>query len=158
MKLVISLVALLAMATSFSQSLENEAKIIEFLGQERYNQILESNPNYLKFLDVRCSFGFKIIDYVDEKMGNMTVIDYVAYRVDQGNGKDTTGLCKKGVGKDFDTPEEFLNHYNEGTLNILKYYIQYDRFEINYYVLGTTGKVLVVYPVDYINKLIAENK
>lgn len=109
-------------------------------------------------MNTRIQSGFAVVDNVDGKFNSMNVLTVLPFRIDQGEGKDTTGVYKNGIAKDTDSPEEFLQKYENGSLNILKYILAYDSKNVTYYQLGETGKVLVIYPTTYINNLIEKNK
>lgn len=140
----------------FSQSFNHQDYLIEFLGQERFDRILASNPHYLSYLDVRCSEGFMIMDYVNEKMESMNipVINEFIKKTKQ-NGKDIDGTCVDGYKKEVLTPEEFLQHALNGTLNILAFDFDYDKSKVIYYRIGNTGKLIAIYPAEYIAKKVS---
>lgn len=144
---------------SFSQTLEHQGFLIEFLGQDRFDRIQASNPSYLEYLDTRCSDGYIIMDYVDEKMSqmNIPVVDQFIKKTKQ-NGKDVDGTCKDGIRKEALTPAEFLQSAENGTLNILAFDFEYDRSNLIYYQIGTTGKMIAIYPADYIAKKVSNNQ
>lgn len=146
-----SVLLLLFIAAGFigsTQTIHNSGLIIDFLGEEKYSQLLESNPSYIYYLDVRCTSGFQIIEYADEKMNQMPVLNVLAYK---------TPVTKENPGKVEITAEQFLSEYENGTLNILKYILDYHQKQVTYYVLGNTGKVLMLLPVEYINKQVNQN-
>jgi len=138
--------------SSFSQSLnlENQSQIVEYLGDSRFNELLQSNPSYLSFLDTRCSVGYKVIDMGIEKTEGMTVLNSVSYEEWVVPEKAEEQVFKS---VEFtSTPEEFVLDSNNPDFNILKYNLSFDKNVITYYVLGSTGKVIMIYPVEYINQ------
>ena len=138
-----------------AQDLAHENQIIDYLGMEKYTSILQSNPAYLNFLDARCSSGYKILELAPEKTVGMQTIHSVKYSewVISSKGEDEVRSYV-----DFTiTPEEFVDKFNSSGFNFLKYNFQFDAKEISYYVLGNTGKVIMVYPIQYINSLVNSN-
>lgn len=144
---------------SFSQSLEHQDFLVEFLGQDRFDRIMDSNPSYLNYLDTRCSEGYIIMDYIDEKMSQMDipVVDLFVKKTKQ-NGKDLDGTCKGGMRKEELTPNQFLASAEDGTLNILAFDFDYDKSKVIYYKIGSTGKMIAIYPADYIAKKVSQNQ
>ena len=137
---------------SFAQSLENESSIIEYLGEEKYNEYTQSNPAYLNFLDARYSYGYSVMDYVDEKMNEYPVLEIIyhsEYAILTSNGKEYTELVKTKV-----TPEEFLITIESNDFNFLEYQFAFDRNEVVYHVLGNTGKIIMINSVENINRIV----
>lgn len=149
---------MLCCAFSYTQNIDSQSKVLDFLGQKRYNQIQNSNPARIVYMQTRLEDGYKIINNDDGKFDSAEKFDIIPFRIDVGDGKDTLGTCSDGTGKSFDSAEQFVQKENSGTLNILKYKLKYDREKVVYYQLGNTGKVLMIYPVDYINKAVAEKQ
>lgn len=135
--IVFGIIFFVGLAVS-AQTYTNETKLIEYLGLTRYNSLASNSSSYLKFLDARYSFGFEIIEYVPEKMNSFPVLT----TVDMTNSdkiKTTVSIA------------DFLNQINANTINYLMYDLQWDRSKTTYYVLGNTGKVLMIHSVEYIN-------
>ena len=155
-KVFLSLFTLLFVATGlFAQNLENESEIKEYLGRFRFEQNQVSNPGYLTFLDARCSSGFKIVELASEKTEGMTVVQNVTYSEWVPSLKEEE---KKLNHIDVTiTPEEFIENSNTSNFNFLKYHFQFDSKKMSYYVLGNTGMVLMIYPVEYVSSLINSN-
>lgn len=61
-----------------------------------------------------------------------------------GNGTDIEGI----------TPEQFIADSETEEFNFLMYQFEFDRSEITYYILGKTGKVLMIQPVERINDIV----
>lgn len=135
-----------------AQDLQNENQIIDYLGMERYTSVLHSNPAYLDFLDVRCSNGFHIMDYVEEKMSSYQVLEVVKHaewKAVEINGKDCLEFVETKV-----SPEQFLIDLEKEDFNFLEYKFSFDRKEVVYHVLGNTGKVILMVPTEQINKIV----
>ncbi|UKN01502.1 hypothetical protein K6119_17395 [Paracrocinitomix mangrovi] len=145
MKTLLTTLVFLTLWNVNAQTLNNEQFIVEYLGQTHFSELQNSNPSYLKFLDVRCSDGFKILDFVDEKMSDFSVINEIRVITDGDKSQ-----------KQMVTAQQLVDDYADGSFNFIKYQLQYDRSEITYYVLGSTGKVIMIYPTEYINKIQAE--
>lgn len=133
--------------TLFGQApvLEKQLQIEEFLGQPKFNELLSTNPSYLTFLDTRCSAGYKIVEMTKEKSGSFQLIEKI-----QKNS--TMDSPVEAV-----TAAEFVQAANDPSFNFLQYSFQFDRTEMTYYKLGSTGKVLMIFPVRYINQIIKSN-
>lgn len=132
---------------SFSQtnntqlSLNNESKIIELLGQEKFDQMVSINPGYLKYLDARCE-AFTIIDFSEEKFGYLKPLQTLVKRNPSNKSEGNLSV----------SPAEMVQEYNDGNFNILLYDFYYDKSEYTYYRIGDTGKIIMIYPVDQIIK------
>ena len=125
-----------------SDPLVNQAQIVEFLGQTKFNELLSTNPSYLTFLDTRCSSGYKIIDMSKEKAAEFELIDKI-----QKNNMYTSPV-------EAITAVEFVQAASSPNFNFLQYSFLFDSKEMTYYKLGSTGKVLMIFPVGYIAQLI----
>ena len=135
-----------------NQNLENKTQIIDYLGIDKYNSVLRSNPAYLKFLNVRLSNGHLIVDYVEEKMADFPVMDVIyhtEWKTFEKNGKSRNELLQVKI-----TPEEFLIHTEREDFNFLEYKFTFDRKEVVYHVLGNTGKVIVMLSTERINEIV----
>ena len=151
-KLLVALV-LFCCALSYAQNLENETKIIEVIGQEKYDQHLQSGSKYLKYLDVRISDGYELLDIPAEKLLELEVINYLEYKIDCDKYKD--GSCKdKTAGIASISTTEIIEQIQNGDFNIIKYTIRYDQTKPTYYRLGATEKVLLVRPAQEISKIV----
>lgn len=139
MKSILLSIILLVGLTATAQPYANETKLIEYLGLNRYNSLVSSSSSYLKFLDARYSYGFEIIEYVQEKMNSFPVLT-------------TVDLTNSDKTKTTVSIETFLDQINTNTINYLMYDLQWDRSKTTYYVLGNTGKVLMIHSVEYINE------
>ena len=139
MKNLLLALALTFVGTAFTQIYQHEQKLIEFLGQNRYDNLASKNSKYLDFLDARCAYGYELIEYADEKMNDFQKITSVQLtNVD----KTTTVIdCN-----------QLVQSIQNGSFNILRLKLEYDRNSPTYYTLGNTGKVLMLHPTDHINK------
>jgi len=137
---------------SFAQNLENENEIIEYLGMEKYTSVLHSNPAYLKFLDVRCSDGYIVMDYVEEKMNDFPVLETITHGewiTIEEDGKSSLEFVVTQV-----TSESFMLDYESENFNFLEYRFTFDSKDVVYHVLGNTGKVIMILPIEKINKIV----
>ncbi len=156
MKKILLAVVTLSCVFSYAQNSDSQSKILDILGQERFDNIQNSNPARIVYLEARLEEGYKIINNEGGKFDQVEKLDMIPFRIDVGDSKDTLGTCKDGTGKSYDSAQEFLQKENSGTLNILKYKLKYDREKVVYYQLGSTGKVLMIFPVNHINKVVAQ--
>lgn len=122
-----------------AQNLSNSEFLIEYLGQEKFDQMSNVNPSYLEFLDAKCEHGYEITAMGAEKTAGFTVLNQIEVRDPNKNSSPTTISVA-----------EFIALDQQDELNILMYQITSDRSAMTYYVLGTTGKVLMLYPAEYI--------
>lgn len=141
MKVFFALLFVLSAQVAISQTYQNESKLIEYLGQEKFDQLKANGSGYLKFLDARQSHGFAIMDYDAEKMSDFTVLN----SVNKMNPNDKS-VSQVSV-------DTFLSEINSGTINYLLYKFEWDQNSYTYYRLGSSGKVLVIYPNDYITEM-----
>ena len=135
-----AVVVFLVSTISFAQNYSNESYLIEYLGQSRFDQLSASNSQYLNFLDARCSFGFDVIDYFDEeeKMVDFVTLNEFPKKTETKNVLNVSAA-------------DFLSEIESGNFNFIMYLLQWDRKSITYYIIGDTGKILLIYPVNYIN-------
>lgn len=143
----ISFISLLFVTSSLhSQNYSKNDQLLEYLGDEKYENVLLSNPSYLQYLNVRCEEGYHILDYVDEKMSDFQVV----IKIPKFN---TVTQKLEAV-----SPEEFLLDLESEDFNFLKYKFQFERTKATYYIIGDSGKVIMIYPVEYISKIINSKK
>lgn len=137
MKFLILLIALITTNLVFCQTYTNQTKMIEYLGTTRYNSLAQNNAGYLRYIDARYSHGFSLIDYVDEKMNSFPVLSSL---IKKNQDKTTTII----------SIDQFLSEITNGTVNYLMYSLKGDQKEHKHYVLGNSGKVLVVHSTEYV--------
>ncbi len=141
---------------SFAQNLKNESCIIEYLGGEKYSKFVLEHPDYLEFLDVRCSDGYHVIDYVEGKMDDFQVLETITYGewvTIEDNGKSSLEFVVTQV-----TPESFVLDFESEDFNFLKYTFAFSRKDVVYHVLGNTGKVIMMIPIESINEIVNKTK
>ena len=134
---LLTLLLLIGSAFSFSQNLHNQDMVLDYLGQDRFDHFQQSNPNYLVYLDVKFSKGYSIINRSDAKLVDEKFLSSIDYKPSDG---DKTAL----------SADVFIQMYNQGTLNFLRVILPYDQKKDTYYVLGKTGKVLVLHSANSI--------
>lgn len=140
MKIIVAFMLLIAINPAYSQDLKHKNYILEFLGQEEYDRIQSHNVGYLRFLDVRCSDGWQVIENNDGKFDSYEKIQTLSYT--------TPDKVEFTI-----SAQDVVSEINSGTFNLIKYNLNWDRSKTMYYVLGNTGKVLVIHPTEYINKI-----
>lgn len=141
--------------SQLSSPLSNPIQLAEYLGDSRFNQLHQSNPSYLEFLDERCSNGYTVIDMPLEKTEGMTVLNTIPalkWIVIESEGKNVDQMISSSV-----TAEEFVLNHSQIDFNFLRYELAFEKSENTYYVLGNTGKVLIVYSVDHVSQKLNSN-
>ena len=145
-------IVLLGVTNSFSQSsIENPIKLMEFLGQEKFDELLNSNPSYITFLDVKCSNLFAITELSPEKAQAYTTLNEIEKHIWEPNLKVGEGVHRKITVSI--SPSQFLIELASSNFNILEYSFNQDRQENTYYVLGNTGKIIMIRPVSFITEV-----
>lgn len=145
-------IVLLGMTNAFSQSsIENPNKLMDFLGQEKFNELINSNPSYISFLDVKCSSLFAITELSSEKSQVYLTLNEIEKYIWEPNTKVGEGVHRKIAV--IISPSQFLIELTSPDFNILEYSFKQDSQENKYYVLGNTGKVILIRPVSFITKV-----
>lgn len=141
--ILISFVVYVSFTSIYTENVKNSDKIIELIGESRYQFNLENNPGLIYFLDAKVDFGFQIIDMIPEKSNDFKQLSQIP-------------LLSKSENQSI-TPEEFVNLYNSGNLNILLFDFQNQPKSNLYFSLGNTGNALIIYSVEHINSKISLN-
>ncbi len=141
--ILISFVVYASFTSIYTENVKNSDKIIELIGESRYQFNLENNPGLIYFLDAKVDFGFQIIDMIPEKSNDFKQLSQIP-------------LLSKSENQSI-TPEEFVNLYNSGNLNILLFDFQNQPKSNLYFSLGNTGNALIIYSVEHINSKISLN-
>lgn len=115
----------------FGQEGSTTEKLVIFLGQERYNQNINSNPGLIENLSDRIEFGYEIIDYIPEKSADFKVIEEIS-------------SCKKNSSQSI-SPEQLIELHNSGDFIILNYDLPFSKSDNFYLKLGETGKAMIIY-------------
>lgn len=136
-KLFLFFIFLISINLIFSQEFKNKNKIIELLGEERYEELKSTNLGMISYLNAKVDFGFQIIDAIPEKENEFKELNQIP-------------ILSKESGQ-FISPEEFVNLYNSGNLNILLFNFQNQPKTNLYYKIGNTNKYLIIYSVEHIN-------
>lgn len=139
MKLLLTLAALILSAFSFSQNIENQDKLIEKYGSNRYNEMMSTSPRLMEVLDYRISNGYVLIDEVPEKFATDPV-------------KESFVKMISKTDKEIIQPQELLNEINSGTFNILLYNFTQNKSEDTAYRIGE-DHVLLIRSVESITRL-----
>lgn len=140
MKKLLIAISLLIIGSAFAQDpVQNEQQIINFVGSERYAELQSENPSYLNFLDARISFGYQITDFDEDKRSTFKVLDEIPLLM-----PDKTVIEVSAT--------DFIAGMESGIYSILMVKLPWDQSMMTYYTLGSTGKVLMIYPVSYINE------
>lgn len=110
----------------------------EFLGKERYNQNIKSNPGLISSLKDRVLFGYDVVDEIPQKKSDFKPLKAIK-------------LISKGESKSI-TNDEFVQKHENKTLNFLKYDLPGSSNENFYFHLVGTDKYLIIYSWENISK------
>lgn len=128
---------------SFAQEIENEVKIKEFLGIQRFDNTLQKNPGLIAYLDTRIERGYAIEELNSNKKNDFIEISSITYNREEKGEHIST--------------EEFLEHTKLQDFNILFYeFPMPDNEQNGYFLLDGTDKVISIYSNEHINKIITE--
>jgi len=133
------LVLALGLNSAFSQSIQNEQKLIDHLGQERFEKLSQANSPSLTFMDNRVSYGYEILTMETEKLVGMNQVDTFIFT----NADKSTYTISAA---------EFINQAEDGSLNILQLKLKYHSSANTFYRIGSTNKVLMLKSVEFISK------
>jgi hypothetical protein len=139
-----------------AQHLNNESKIIDFIGQSRFNELQANNSTYLKFLDVKCQIGYEIQTIPFEKLTDKEVLTAASFKKFCDKQSDSSCNSDYTVGKS--SASEILSLINEGNFNFLIYQLASDPNKDKIYVLGSTGKVLIVRSAKFLADAVNSNQ
>ncbi|MBK7127759.1 MAG: hypothetical protein IPM74_15045 [Crocinitomicaceae bacterium] len=140
MKFLQSLILVFAVSVCFSQAGSPNSRVVDFLGSEKYQETLSSNPGLIKYLEAKLQFGFELTDKINEKSTGLKTLADIPY----------SEFSKDGILSSVD----FVNSFLAGSLNVLHIQLPADPNADNYYVIGSTGYILVVKSNSYINSQI----
>lgn len=145
-------IIILGMSNSLSQSsIENPNKLVDFLGQEKFSDILNSNPSYLTFLDVKCSELIIVNELSAEKTSSFVQINEIK-RTSWEQGLKAGDEVKRQVTVSV-SPSQFLLDMESPNFNVLEYSFEQGRSNDKHFVLGSTGKVIIVRSIDFITEI-----
>lgn len=128
----------LSFSCLFSQENTSTEKLILFLGQERYEQNLTSNPGLIENLKDRIEFGYEIIDFIPEKSADFKLIEEIS-------------SCKKNSSQTI-LPQQLIELNDAGEFIILNYDLPFSKSDNFYLKLGETGKTLIIYSQEGISR------
>ena len=123
----------------YAQPIQNQQKLVDYLGQERFQKLTQSNSPSLLFMDKRASHGYEIMTIEPEKLVDMNQVHEFVF---SNSDKSTYRL----------TADEFLTNSANGSLNILQLNLKYDPSSSTFYRIGNSDKVLVLKSVEFISK------
>lgn len=128
----------LSITSGISQNIKNESKIRDFMGNERFDRSVQSNPGLIKFLDIKIEKGYSIQTIDSSKENDFTLISEITY-----NGE---------IKGEKISPEEFIEHSEKDNFNILFYDFPMPEEGGNgNFMLQGTNKIISVYSNDYLN-------
>ncbi|MEX1193273.1 MAG: hypothetical protein WEA99_14980 [Brumimicrobium sp.] len=141
--LTASIIFIMTLSNAITQDLENESKIKDFLGSQRFENSLKNNPGLLSYLDVKIKEGYAIENVNSNKKENFIEITSVTYNLEEKGKKISS--------------EEFLEHSKRPDFNILFYdFPMPEDGQNGYFHLKGTGKVISIYSNKHINNMIAK--
>ena len=117
----------------YSQTTNTE-KIIQFLGQEKYEDAAINNPGLIIYLEAKLQYGYKVVDFNPTRMPNYSILLEVPSKI-YGNV----------------SVDEFLVHYEMDSFNFLNYQYPCKEDENLYFKLGNTGKAIIIYSNEFVN-------
>ncbi|MEO9533000.1 MAG: hypothetical protein ABJG68_15710 [Crocinitomicaceae bacterium] len=139
MRILLILALTLASGLSMAQELSHKDKIIDHIGQDRFDKLSQNNSPSLLFMNERVEMGYSIVELEDEKSAGFEKLDQITF-----SNLDKTSTNVSIV--------DFLEMHETGNLNILRVQLAYSQSGFTYYKLGNTGKVLVLHSVESITK------
>ena len=119
------IIAVCACFSAFSQN--NHSKIIEAYGEQRFQELLSSNPGMIDILDAYVDRGLKLIDLHDK---------YTAE-------KQITRVQIRSKNNESISVEEFVQLFDSEEFNPLHYSF-FPSASVQVFVLGSTNKVLII--------------
>ena len=138
-KLFALVIFFMGIVSVYAQSIQNQQKLIDYLGQERFQKLTQANSPSLLFMDKRASHGYEIMTIEPEKLVDMNQVHEFVF---SNSDKSTYSL----------TADEFLTNSANGSLNILQLNLKYDPSSSTFYRIGNSDKVLVLKSVEFISK------
>ena len=139
-----------------AQHLYYESKIIDFLGQSRFNQLQSNNSAYLKFLDIKCQYGYEIQTLPTEKLTDKEVLEAATFK--KFCDKQADSSCDNDYLLGKSSASEIISLIDAGNFNFLIYQFDSDPVKDKIYVLDSTGKVLIVKSAKYLADLVNLNQ
>ncbi|MDX1652295.1 MAG: hypothetical protein R3277_07380 [Brumimicrobium sp.] len=119
---------------SYSQNSSSLSKVEEFLGEQKYAELQNTNPGLIKFLVVRVEDGYLVSESIEEKKSSYIKIDHVFFKKEQIS------------------VEDFIEHLNQEEFNILLYnFPGEDSESTNHFLLGDSGILLTVFSNKAVN-------
>lgn len=136
MKTVLALIVLMSFSSVFTygQELKNKSKLIESIGQEKFQSSIQENPGKIKFLSAYESDGYSIEELPSDKKIEMKTLSEIPLKCDKENKSERRVISVK----------EFVQKSENNELNILLYDFQPDFSKIQMFKLVGTNKVLII--------------
>ena len=118
-----------------------DQKVKEFLGEDRYNETVQSNPALITFLQTKVEDGFRISEVNEVKKSSYKKINSVYFK------KQEISI------------EDFLISLNDESFNILNYsFPDHNSNETTHFLLGDSSILLSVYSNSVINNKVATER
>lgn len=107
----------------------------EFLGQERYSEMVQSNPGLINDLSDRVNYGFQLIEMIPEKSSDFKPLNEIKLNFKEGSVLSN---------------QEFVNLWESGDFNPLFLDLPQSKTENAYIHLVGTDRALIIYSLDAI--------
>lgn len=130
MKCLTSAIALFVSFLSISQTIENQDKLVEKFGQDRYNEMQTQNPNLLESLDFKISHGYVLIDNIPEKYETLPIKNSFEKHIN----KTTTETINSN---------QLISEIDSGTFNILLYNFPFSKNEDQVFRLNNSQALII---------------
>jgi hypothetical protein len=121
---------------SFQQA---EVGVREYLGDERYDNMLQINPGLISDLILRFRFGVEVREWNSNRDAPFKTLESIVMIFKEGN-QDVPAI-------------EFVQNFEQGLINPLRIDLPIDRSQQNFFILKNTGKVLVMNSWEVMRKL-----
>ena len=132
--LLILVIVTLSSTCAYSQQFQHQEKLVEFYGQQRYDELLQVDPALLNLLDNYVDHGFYVKNVSPGKYAEFTPIQYVPLADKNG---DSVSIS------------DFLLDYNSQNFNPLKYaYFPIEQVQI--FKMEGVDKIIYILPYSSI--------
>ena len=135
MILITAIMLLSILNTNAQNTLTPEQKVSQFLGADKYNQIVADNPGLIKYLKYKSEKGYLVEDAIESKANSYIKLDSVYFK------KQPISI------------QTFVRALEQDNFNFLFYTFPIKN-KTSGILLGNSGKIIIIYSNSQINKLI----
>ena len=107
-----------------------ELGVRSYLGDERYNYMLQINPGLIADLKLRFRFGVRLMEWNIEKPANYKILSKVTLLFKESNQELSS--------------EQFVQLFESGEINPLRIDLPVHHSQQSFFILANTGKALVM--------------